>query len=96
MIETFGQLRCEHGLARISVVGGRSTASRLVDAGLVQDLCLTTTSRQGGEPNTPFYTGSQPPSLEVIVRKQSVEEMSPILFEHLLISPLSSNRRIEN
>ena len=88
-IEAFGELRCEHGLARISVVGGRSTASRLVDAGLVQDLCLTTTSRQGGEPNTPFYMGSQPPSLEVIVRKRSIEENSPILLEHLLVNPVS-------
>jgi hypothetical protein len=92
MIEAFGQLRREHGLARISVVGGRSTATRLVDAGLVQDLCLTTTSRPGGEPNTPFYTGSLPPSLEVIVRKHSVEGISPILFEHLLVKPLLLTR----
>ena len=54
--DAFGHLRSEHRLARISAIGGPSTASRLIDAGLVQDLCLTTTARVAGTPNTPFYT----------------------------------------
>ena len=51
----FARLRLDHGLAQISVVGGRNAATALVDAGLIQDLCLTTTSRAGGEPGTPYY-----------------------------------------
>jgi len=76
------RLRREHGIARISAIGGRTTASRLLDAGLVQDVCLTTTARAGGEPNTPFYTGHAPPRLELIVRKIGTDPSYPIAFEH--------------
>jgi riboflavin biosynthesis pyrimidine reductase len=78
-------LRDEHGLRRISAVGGRRTASSLIDAGLIQDLCLTTTAREGGEPNTPFYVGRQTLSTKVIVRKRSESRDDAILFEHLVL-----------
>jgi len=78
------RLRRNHGLARLSVVGGRTVASSLVDAGLVQDLCLTTSPLNGGEPNTPFYAGDRFPTLEVIVRKRGIGATS-ITFEHLAI-----------
>jgi riboflavin biosynthesis pyrimidine reductase len=78
----FAWLRARHGIRRISVVGGRRTASSLIDAGLVQDICLTTTPDPGGEPDTPFYVGAHPPSLEVIVRKTQ-QARRPIAFDHL-------------
>jgi riboflavin biosynthesis pyrimidine reductase len=85
LVDTFAQLRLAHGLSRISLVGGRSTASAMIDAGLVQDLCLTTTAQPGGRPDTPFYTGKRRPTFETIVRKRGTSGSSAILFEHSLI-----------
>ena len=76
-------LREEHGVSRISAIGGRTTASSLIDAGLVQDLLLTTTSRRSAEPATPFYTGSHPPRFELIVEKRGTAADGPIKVEHL-------------
>jgi riboflavin biosynthesis pyrimidine reductase len=74
-----------HGIRRISAVGGRKTASALLDQGLVQDMCLTTTARRAGQPNTPFYVGSRPPRTMPIVRKQGSDLQCPIVFEHLAV-----------
>jgi riboflavin biosynthesis pyrimidine reductase len=82
--DAFRRLRLEHGLRRISVVGGRTVATALVHAGLIQDVCLTTTEVSGGTPNTPFYVGGRP-SLELVVRKRGMGESSPITFEHLAL-----------
>ena len=43
------------GVQSISCVGGRTIARQLIDAGLVDDLYLTTSPRMGGEPDTPLY-----------------------------------------
>ena len=51
----FGRLR-RLGVRRVSCIGGRTIAGQLIDAGLIQDLYLTTSAQSGGEPNTPFYT----------------------------------------
>ena len=75
----------EHGVRRISAVGGRTTASSLIDQGLVQDICLTTTERHAGQPNTPFYVGRQSLRLAPIVRKRGLDPEYPILFEHLAV-----------
>jgi riboflavin biosynthesis pyrimidine reductase len=80
------RLRVKEGIRRISAVGGRFTASRLVDAGLVQDLYLTTTSREGGQPGTPWYTGANSPGLEVMTRKRWRDHGSTVVFEHLLVT----------
>ena len=81
----FDELRAE-GVTRISAIGGRFTASRLVDAGLAQDLYLTTASLDGGAPGTPWYSGAATPRLEVVTRKQWVDRGSVIVFEHVLIT----------
>jgi riboflavin biosynthesis pyrimidine reductase len=78
-------LRVEERIHRISAIGGRTTASGLVDAGLAQDIYLTTTSSHRGEPGTPWYCGSGSPRLRVITRKEWVESGSPVVFEHILI-----------
>jgi riboflavin biosynthesis pyrimidine reductase len=77
----------EHGIRRISAVGGRTAASALLDQGFVQDLCLTTTAQEAGRPNTPFYVGTRPPRTTPIVRKRGVDREHPILFEHLAVQP---------
>jgi riboflavin biosynthesis pyrimidine reductase len=79
------RLRAEHGIKRISAVGGRTIATALLDDGLVQDLCLTTTARPGGDPNTPYYSGYQPPHLCVIVGKRTEDATEPIRVEHLAV-----------
>jgi riboflavin biosynthesis pyrimidine reductase len=78
-------LKREHGIGRISAVGGRTTASALLDQGLVQDICLTTTSREAGEPKTPFYIGRRPPRTTPMVRKRGLDAEYPIVFEHLAV-----------
>ena len=82
--DTFAHLRRDHALSRISVIGGRTTASALVDAGLVQDLHLTTAPRTGGKPHTPWYAGQRPPLLDVVVKKEE-SGPKPVIFEHLAI-----------
>jgi riboflavin biosynthesis pyrimidine reductase len=79
------QLSSTHGIRRISCVGGRFTASSLVDAGVAQDLYLTTAPQNGGEPGTPWYSGANPPKLELVTRKHWSDDGSPIVFEHFLI-----------
>jgi riboflavin biosynthesis pyrimidine reductase len=78
-------LRQRRGIERISCIGGRTAASAMVEAGLVQDLCLTTTARDGGQPGTPFYVGKKKLALEVMVRKRGEGEY-PITFEQFKIA----------
>jgi riboflavin biosynthesis pyrimidine reductase len=85
LADAFVRVRREHHIARISAIGGRVTATSLVDAGLVQDLYLTTSAIDAGEPDTPWYVGRQLPRLETIVKKREVTVRSPLLFEHLAI-----------
>jgi riboflavin biosynthesis pyrimidine reductase len=59
------RLSDEGGILRVSAIGGRFTATQLVDSGLIQDIYLTTTSLEGGEPSTPWYCGATPPQLMV-------------------------------
>jgi 5-amino-6-(5-phosphoribosylamino)uracil reductase len=71
------------GVHRISCIGGRRLAGRLLDAGLVDDLYLTTSPRPGGEPDTPL-----PPAAlagAVVVRKRGTREEAGVVFEHRLV-----------
>jgi riboflavin biosynthesis pyrimidine reductase len=85
LADAFRRLRHEHGLTRISVVGGRTVATSLVDEGLIQDLCLTTAAFDGGQPDTPFYAGDRAPALELIVRKQGTGTAA-ITFNHFAVT----------
>ena len=89
--DVFAQLRHEHGVSRISAIGGARTASSLVDAGLVQDLHLTTAARSGGKPGTPWYVGPSRPELETLVQKRDSSD-PPVLFEHLVLASRTSPR----
>lgn len=78
-------LRERFGVERVSAIGGRTAATGLLDAGLIQDLYLTTGSKKGGKPETPFYIGKQPPRLDLIVRKQGTGGASGVVFEHFVV-----------
>jgi riboflavin biosynthesis pyrimidine reductase len=69
------------GVRRVSCIGGRHFAGSLLEAGLVDDVYLTTSPRRGGEPDTPL-----PPAAlagAVVVRKRGTREESGVVFEHL-------------
>jgi riboflavin biosynthesis pyrimidine reductase len=76
----FAELRML-GIERISAVGGRHLATQLIDAGLVQDVYLTTSSRTGGEPGTPMYP--RPLKAHTLVRKHGTGADAGVVFEHL-------------
>lgn len=84
---TLRRLRSELGLARISVIGGRSTAASLINAGMALDLVLTTTPDTGGAPGTPYYAGGAPPGVELITEKRGAGPHGPIRVEHLAFTP---------
>jgi riboflavin biosynthesis pyrimidine reductase len=78
----FSRLR-KMGLERISCIGGRTLATQLLDAGVVQDVYLTTSARGGGEPNTPMYP--RPLAGELVVRKAGTGVEAGVVFEHLRV-----------
>jgi hypothetical protein len=51
----------------------------------VQDVYLTTSSRAGGAPGTPWYGGTHSLALTVTTRKEWMDEGSRLIFEHILI-----------
>jgi riboflavin biosynthesis pyrimidine reductase len=79
------RLRRDYGIERISAVGGRMTATSLVDEGLVQDLYLTTSDHEGGEPNTPWYAGTKPVHTKRLIAKRGTDRDAGILFEHVSV-----------
>ena len=72
------------GIARISCIGGRTLAGHLLDAGLIDDVYLTTGRNTGGEPGTPL--SSAPWRGRTVVRKGGTGVEQGVIFEHLLPS----------
>ena len=70
------------GVRRISCIGGRHVAANLIDAGLVDDLYLTTAPRPGGEPNTRLPAAAL--AGPTLVRKHGTGEDVGVVFEHRL------------
>ena len=70
------------GIARISCIGGRTLAGHLLDAGLIDDLYLTTGRNAGGEPGTPL--SSAPWRGRTVVRKGGTGVEQGVIFEHRL------------
>lgn len=71
------------GIARISCIGGRTLARQLLAAGLVDDLYLTTTAVNGGEPNTPL--SPEPIAGTVIVRKHGTGPDAGVVVEQIAL-----------
>ena len=69
------------GIEVMSCVGGRRTATALLNENLISDIYLTTSARDGGEPDTPYHLG-QPLSLQRIVLKEGREAERGVTFEH--------------
>jgi riboflavin biosynthesis pyrimidine reductase len=83
--EQFAQLHAR-GMRRFCSIGGRRSASQLVDAGLVQDVYLTTTQSSAGDPGTPWYVGTRRLPFERVVVKEWDGPDGIVSFEHLLVS----------
>ena len=79
----FGELR-RLGVERISCIGGRTLAGQLLDEGLVQDLYLTTGTKEGGEPGTPVY--GKPLHGREVVRKRGTGPDEGVIFEHIVLT----------
>jgi riboflavin biosynthesis pyrimidine reductase len=75
----FRQLR-GLGIRKISCIGGRTIARQLIDAGLIQDVYLTTSPKEGGEPNTPICP--RPLKGDLVVRKHGTGVDTGVIFEH--------------
>ncbi len=80
----FSQLRAL-GIQRISCIGGRTVAAHLLDAGLIDDVYLTTSAKDGGQPNTPL----SPKALagDVVVRKHGTGAEAGVRFEQIALTP---------
>ncbi len=78
------------GIARISCVGGRTLAGHLLDAGLVDDVYLTTGRNAGGEPGTPLLSASW--RGRTMVRKAGTGVEQGVIFEHLVPSAPAGGR----
>jgi riboflavin biosynthesis pyrimidine reductase len=72
------------GIRIISAIGGRRTATALLREGLVNDLYLTTSPIEAGEPNTPFYEGP-PLSLSRVLLKAGQGTGEGVRFEHFVV-----------
>jgi riboflavin biosynthesis pyrimidine reductase len=73
-----------HGLHVISAIGGRRTATALLNERLVSDIYLTTSPMEGGEPNTPYYEGPPLPLVRVLL-KQGLGADAGVRFEHFVV-----------
>lgn len=73
------------GLHVISAIGGRRTATALLRDRLIDDIYLTTSPIDAGEPNTPFYEGP-PLNVTRVVLKGGRGSEEGVRFEHLVVS----------
>jgi riboflavin biosynthesis pyrimidine reductase len=78
LVHAFRDLRAR-GIETISCVGGRTLAGQLFDAGLIQDVYLTTSAQAGGEPNTPMR--DKPLRGDLVVRKHGTGRDAGVVFE---------------
>jgi riboflavin biosynthesis pyrimidine reductase len=71
------------GIETVSAIGGRTTARALLHEGLVHDLYLTTSSKEGGEPNTPLLEG--PLNARAVVVKMGTGPEEGVRFAHYVL-----------
>jgi riboflavin biosynthesis pyrimidine reductase len=69
------------GVRTLSCVGGRTLAAQLIDQRLVRDLYLTTSAKDAGEPDTPFY--AKPLDADLVLRKRGTGADAGVRFEHM-------------
>lgn len=71
------------GVRTMSCIGGPTLARQLIDAGLIDDVYLTTSAKKGGEPNTPLYPG--PLDGRTIVAKHGTRVDAGVVFQHSIL-----------
>jgi riboflavin biosynthesis pyrimidine reductase len=81
--QAFRELR-RRGISTISCIGGRTLARQLIDARLIRDVYLTTSAKNGGEPNTPMHPA--PLEGDVVVRKRGTGPDAGVVFEMISVS----------
>lgn len=69
------------GIGVMSAVGGRKTATALLNEGLITDIYLTTSAIEAGEPSTPYCEGPSLP-LERVLLKEGQGVETGVRFEH--------------
>ncbi len=74
----------QRGLRVISAIGGRRAATALLRDGLISDIYLTTSTIEGGTPNTPFYEGPPLDLVQVLLKAGRGAE-GGVRFEHFLV-----------
>jgi riboflavin biosynthesis pyrimidine reductase len=79
------------GIDVISAVGGRMTATALLNERLVNDIYLTTSAIAAGEPNTPYYQGPRL-SLRRIALKAGKGLETGVRFEHFVVERSGTRR----
>lgn len=82
--EQFRAIR-DAGIHRVVSVGGRRSASGLVDACLVRDVYLTTTESSAGQPGTPWYTGTRELRTSTVLLKEWNGPDGIVRFEHAVL-----------
>jgi len=83
LVHAFRELR-QRGIETISCVGGRSLAGQLLDAALIQDVYLTTSAKDAGEPNTPLSPKAT--DGDVILRKRGTGAEAGVTFDMISVS----------
>jgi riboflavin biosynthesis pyrimidine reductase len=73
------------GVEVLSCVGGRQTATALIEEQAVRDVYLTSSAQDGGEPGTPFYAG-EPLSYHRVLLKEGRGVEQGVTFAHLRLS----------
>jgi riboflavin biosynthesis pyrimidine reductase len=82
------------GIEVVSAVGGRRTATALLNEGLITDIYLTTSAIEAGEPDTPYYEGPPLPIRRVLLKAGKGVETG-VRFEHLVVSGSAGTERAE-
>ncbi len=72
------------GIEVLSCIGGPRTAAALLNEQIVQDIYLTTSAIDAGEPGTPYH-GGRPPSVDRAVLKEGQGVEAGVRFEHLIV-----------
>jgi riboflavin biosynthesis pyrimidine reductase len=83
MRDGFARLR-SMGITILSCVGGRTLASTLLEAGLVDDVYLTTAPHAGGEPGTPLNPAAW--RGRTVLRKRGTGEEAGVRFDQIVPS----------
>jgi riboflavin biosynthesis pyrimidine reductase len=80
--ETLSRLKRDFDIQTISLIGGRTLATTLVDSSLVIDLYLTTSPESGGKQNTPWYAGLKKIEKRLVIRKRGKGSDEGVIFSH--------------